>query len=443
MDEKKEPQEELNDNHESLEENPESSQQEEHAYSFLQETIKNEGLTSKKGRRKVYRIAFGGLLFGLCACLGFFALRPWAQNHFQGNPEEVTIPSDENHEQTEDENALAEPRLEDEVSQILKGSSYQELLEQVDSVSEKAAKSIVAVSSIAREEVADEQVEQEATKSETGLIVADNGQELLILTTSSVVSGEADLTVTFCDHAEYAAALKKQDKNLGLAIVSISRNEIASSTWESVSVAKLGNSRIVYQGDLVISLGNVFGYAYGQGYGIISSTEYRADLSDGTYGILATDIATTEKGSGVLYNLEGDVIGIIMPDIWKNESGLLANAYAISDLKTEIELLSNGSSVPYVGVHSTYITKELSEEQGIPQGLYVNHVEADSPALTAGIQSGDVIMQVGNTDITSREAFARAILGKTVGGNVKIQAQRRGSNGYVDIDFTVKIGSLE
>ena len=143
-------------------------------------------------------------------------------------------------------------------------------------------KSIVTVKEVSGEEVTDETSENGAVKGETGLIVADNGQELLILTTSSAVTKTTDLTVTFRDESEYAAALKKQDKNVGLAIVSISKNEIASSTWENIAVATLGNSRIVYQGDLVISLGNVFGDARGQGYGIISSTEYHADLSDGS-----------------------------------------------------------------------------------------------------------------------------------------------------------------
>ncbi|MDD3404000.1 MAG: S1C family serine protease [Hespellia sp.] len=416
--------------------------QEEHSYSFLQETIKKDDLTTRKGRRRIARIIIGGFLFGLFACLGFFAVRPWAQNHLQGNPDEITIPADENAaDGTEDTNDIL---LEDEAAQILDGSSYQELLKKVDSVADQAKKSVVAVKSTDHtEEVTDAQSEEEAVKSESGLLIADNGQELLILTTVSVISQNSDLTVTFCDNAEYAAALKKQDKNLGLAIVSISRDEISESTWENISVAELGNSRIVYQGDLVITLGNVFGYAGGQGYGIISSTEYKAELSDGAYGILATDIATMEKGTGALFNLEGEVIGVVMPGIWENESGLLANAYAISDLKTEIELLSNGSSVPYVGVHGTYITKELAEQQEIPQGLYVNQVDADSPALTAGIQSGDIITKVGDTSLTSLESYERAVVGRTVGGNVKIKARRRSNNGYVDIDFTVKIGSLE
>lgn len=424
MDEKKEPQEEVE------------------SYSFLQETIKKEGLQSKKGRRKVIRVVLWGLVFGLGACLGFFAIKPWAQSHLQGNPEEVTIPSDENTEKADD-GSSEEALLGEEASQILDGASYQDLLEKVDAVSGTATKSVVSVKAAGSEAVTDASSETEAIKCETGLIVADNGQELLILTTSAAVSEAADLTVTFCDHSEYAAALKKQDRNVGLAIISISRNEIAGSTWEDISVATLGNSRVVYQGDLIISLGNVFGYAGGQGYGIVSSTEYRAALSDGTFGILATDIATTEKGTGVLFNLEGEAIGIIMPGIWENESGLLANAYGISDLKTEIELLSNGSSVPYVGVRGTYITEELAAQQEMPQGLYVNQVDADSPALKAGIQSGDIITSVGDTKITSQEAFQRVIIGKTVGGNVKFKAQRRGNNGYVDSDFTVKIGSLE
>lgn len=418
------------------EEEPEG---EEEQYSFLQETIKTNTMTRSKGIRKAIWIMLGGLLFGTCACLAFFAIKPWAESKFPGNADAVSIPNDEE----VDEDTTDTP-LQDEVAKVLNGENYRELLEKVDAIASEASKCVVAVQiSEPNTEVTDQQSAQEATKSEAGIIVADNGQELLILTASVGLGNAENLKVVFDDQTKYTAALKKQDKNLGLAIVSISRSEIGSETWASIKTAMLGNSRILYQGDPVIALGNTYGYADGQGYGVISSNAYKAELNDGQYAILATDIATTEKGTGVLFNLQGEVVGIVMPGIWDNESGLLANAYAISDLKTTIELLSNGASVPYVGVQGTYITEEIANEQDIPQGVYVKQVAADSPAMAAGIQSGDIITRVGSIEITSFESYERAIINKTVGNSVKISGKRRGNNGYVDIEFNVKIGSLE
>ena len=57
--------------------------------------------------------------------------------------------------------------------------------------------------------------------------------------------------------------------------------------------------------------------------------------------------------------------------------------YGISGLKSEIELLSNGQAVPYIGIRGLDVTAEI-EAQGIPGGVYVRTVETDSPAMAAG-----------------------------------------------------------
>ena len=73
-------------------------------------------------------------------------------------------------------------------------------------------------------------------------------------------------------------------------------------------------------------------------------------------------------GTGVLFNLDGEVIGLISSKIWDDEDESTANAYAISDLKTTIELLANGDSVPYIGIYGTAVTSAIQKEQGIPEG---------------------------------------------------------------------------
>ena len=67
-------------------------------YAFLQETIKREPVTGKMIASHLGRIAVYGAIFGIMACIGFFALKPWAEETFQKNPEKVTIPKDEEEE---------------------------------------------------------------------------------------------------------------------------------------------------------------------------------------------------------------------------------------------------------------------------------------------------------------------------------------------------------
>ena len=111
-------------------------------------------------------------------------------------------------------------------------------------------------------------------------------------------------------------------------------------------------------------------------------------------------------------------------------------------MKDVIEFLSNGQGVPYIGIWGVDVTEEI-EEQGIPKGLYVKNVDADSPAMAAGIQSGDVITGVDDVEIASYSVYHGTLMGKKVGSEAVIKGQRQGVDGYVDIEFKVKVGSKE
>ena len=112
-------------------------------------------------------------------------------------------------------------------------------------------------------------------------------------------------------------------------------------------------------------------------------------------------------------------------------------------MKQVMGLLLNGEAVPYTGIFGTAVTDELSEEKKIPKGLYVTNVQADSPAMKAGIQNGDVILEVGANSVTGIVSYEKAVLECKAGEAVKVKGQRLGSGGYVEVDFTVTMGSME
>ena len=208
-------------------------------------------------------------------------------------------------------------------------------------------------------------------------------------------------------------------------------------------MAELGNSNISVRGDLVIALGQMFGYENGVGYGIISAKEWDHDYADGQCGVIATDIAASADASGVLFNQKGQAIGLVKSGILGEGASASANALAVSDMKQVMGLLLNGEAVPYTGIFGTAVTDELSEEKKIPKGLYVTNVQADSPAMKAGIQNGDVILEVGDASVTGIISYEKAVLEHKAGEIVKVKGQRLGSGGYVDVDFSVTMGSRE
>lgn len=309
---------------------------------------------------------------------------------------------------------------------------------------QEAKKSIVSVRIKKDAEWTKEQRQKESAACAAGIIAADNGQELLILTDQSVCHSGTEWEILFSDGSSVPAVLKVQDKNRGLAVFRVLYGDVSENTRRRTKTAEFGNSNLVAQGDIVIGIGSLFGYEEGLGYGIASSVEYHEIFADGQCGVIATDIAVAQSGTGVLIDQSGKVIGLIRQGLF-GENGseypeVTANALGISDLKSEMELMLNGKNVPYAGIRGVTVTKDVAEEQAIPEGLYVTEVESDSPAMASGIQNGDVIQEVNGETVTGISSFENVMLDCAVGDLVKVQGKRRGSSGYVDTEFTLNIG---
>lgn len=433
------------DKKDGLEEERKEAAEEE--YSFLQEVIKDE-TSGRKLRSGILHMIALGFVFGIVACFSFSVSKPWIEEKLGGDPEQVTIPKDEleageDEEEEQGEAADTEPGQEEPVeSSVPDAESYRQMLQSLRDTARMSGKSVVEITGLTGEE--DAVQEPGASKdSISGIILADNGQELLILGKRCPVKDVKTILVTFAGGDGYEAAVKAYDANLGLAVYAVPRDVISDDTWTKVDKAVLGNSNLVNTGDTVIVLGKPFGYANAYNYGLISADSTNMNLSDGQYGLIYTDISGSGSGSGVIVNVRGEVIGIIDQTLLEEDSRNLIAGYSISDIKEIIELLSNGGSVPYIGIYGVDVSEDM-KEQGLPQGVYVKEVEADSPAMAAGIQNGDIITGVDGGEIIDLIGYHNILMGKEPGNKVVLKGSRQGTKGeYVAIDFTVTIGSKQ
>lgn len=416
----------------------EKGQDTEETFSFLTETIKPKTKSRKKLLRQFVRMVIYGLVIGVFACCSFFALKPWAERVFGEEFDKVTIPEDEMFLRGKGTGGTTTQ------GQQFTEESYQKMMNTLYLTAQEAKKSIVSVRIKKDAEWTKEQRQKESAACAAGIIAADNGQELLILTDQSVCHSGTEWEILFSDGSSVPAVLKVQDKNRGLAVFRVLYGDVSENTRRRTKTAEFGNSNLVAQGDIVIGIGSLFGYEEGLGYGIASSVEYHEIFADGQCGVIATDIAVAQSGTGVLIDQSGKVIGLIRQGLF-GENGseypeVTANALGISDLKSEMELMLNGKNVPYAGIRGVTVTKDVAEEQAIPEGLYVTEVESDSPAMASGIQNGDVIQEVNGETVTGISSFENVMLDCAVGDLVKVQGKRRGSSGYVDTEFTLSIG---
>ncbi len=429
--------------------NPDPKQDEDSSsgasFSFLKETIKPKTVSREKIFMQLLRMAIYGVIIGMFACCSFYALKPWAEDMFREDPQKVTIPEDVENEG--DSEVGAQENEEVEVPPVLDSTSYQVMMESLFTTAEEARKGVVSVHA-GRSSQPDEWMGTNYTDSGvTGVIAADNGQELLILADNSICQDSDSWEIVLADASHYPANLKVQDQNRKIAVFSIARSSISEETWGKIQVAELGNSNIITKGDPVIAIGNLYAYDNGLGYGVVSSTAFMTTFSDGDCRVISTDIPLEKNGSGVLVNQEGAIIGIIRQGLAKGtaEEGIsvTANALAVSDMKSVMELMLNGEKVPYAGIYGVTVTAAAAQEQELPEGLYVTAVDADSPAMAAGIQNGDIIQEVDGKPISGFAAYEKAMLECQTGKIVKIEGQRRGAAGYVDIQFTLTVGSWE
>ena len=416
----------------------EKGQDTEETFSFLTETIKPKTKSRKKLLRQFVRMVIYGLVIGVFACCSFFALKPWAERVFGEEFDKVTIPEDEMFLRGKGTGGTTTQ------GQQFTEESYQKMMNTLYLTAQEAKKSIVSVRIKKDAEWTKEQRQKESAACAAGIIAADNGQELLILTDQSVCHSGTEWEILFSDGSSVPAVLKVQDKNRGLAVFRVLYGDVSENTRRRTKTAEFGNSNLVAQGDIVIGIGSLFGYEEGLGYGIASSVEYHEIFADGQCGVIATDIAVAQSGTGILIDQSGKVIGLIRQGLF-GENGseypeVTANAIGISDLKSEMELMLNGKNVPYAGIRGVTVTKDVAEEQAIPEGLYVTEVESDSPAMASGIQNGDVIQEVNGETVTGISSFENVMLDCAVGDLVKVQGKRRGSSGYVDTEFTLSIG---
>lgn len=413
----------------------ESEMNETPEYSFLQEVIKDEvGGTGKRKKRILRKIGVG-IFIGLVACFTFSVFKPWVESRMSGDPDEVTIPRDTK------QTAENEAGSSGEDGNGQKKDNYSKSVKSLSDVAKKGKKSVVSLLVLTGATIGNKEFVSES-QSVSGVLIADNGQELLILGPTMEVGETQQIQATFCDGKKYRVTEKKSDANLELTIYAVKESQLEEKTAKSIRLAALGSSYEVKKGDTTVLLGMLFGQGDAVGYGVLRSSTEKAEWADGTYHILGAELAGFTGGSGIMFNRQGEVIGIICDAAGEDAKEELMHAYAISDIKDVMQFLANGESVPYIGIHATDVSENIAEDRGIPRGIYVDKVEADSPAMRAGIQSGDVLTAIGGTDIENFEQYHELLMEKKEGTHLLIKGYRRGAKDqYVAVHFNATVGN--
>ncbi|MBQ7678453.1 MAG: serine protease [Butyrivibrio sp.] len=436
--------------------------------SFMREQIKQRPINKGKLlRRTLITVLLAGV-FGVVACITFLLLQPFISSRLYPEPEAVQVTFPEESAEAEmspeemyaDDEAIAQEAadvaqeevmqeearirslIRQESERILRAAklditSYRELNAAMRQLIAGVNCSLVTVTAITPDTnwINDP---FERSGSTSGLLIAENGADLLILTSAEAVMTAQELYVTFVDNTVADATIRMTDRISGLAVLQVSLTALTEETKTVIEVAQLGSSSVSANvGTPVLAVGSPVGVQGSIGQGMIIADRSQIDLPDVDLKLIETDITGSSNGSGILIDLSGQVIGVIDMAYADSEAPTRLVAIGITELKPLIENLSNERESAFLGIHGTDVPVAIRREMAIPEGAYVLRTELDSPAMLAGLQSGDIISAVGEEPVGSFAQLTGRLAQLPPDEEVTLHILRQIPESYIPLEVTI------
>ena len=275
----------------------------------------------------------------------------------------------------------------------------------------------------------------------SGMILDKQGH---ILTNYHVVSDVDKINVQLADKRSFEAKIVGTDAKTDVAIIIIT-GDVPSD----LPTAQLGDSDALEVGNLVMAVGAPFGLTQTVTNGIISA-KGRSDVGLAAYeDFLQTDAAINPGNSGgPLVNMHGEVIGMTSAiatggtQFGEGQSAGVGFAIPSNMIKAMLPTLIKGQQITrgMLGVAIQDITKELAEQFHLPdtKGALVSQVTKDSPAETAGLKPGDVIVRMDCKEVHDTRQLRNLVADIAPGTSVKISVIRDGKERI----FSATIGKM-
>lgn len=222
----------------------------------------------------------------------------------------------------------------------------------VSDIAAAALPSVVAITNISVQEVqsffyrfgpngAGQTQLQETTSCGSGIIIANDGTWLYMVTNAHVVEDATTLSVSFADSSVYEAQLCGTDSEADLAVIKVVVSALSSDTLSQIAVISVGDSDALEVGEQVVAIGNALGYGQSVTTGIVSALNRSLTNESGTTSTyIQTDAAINPGNSGgALLNLDGQLIGINTAKLSDTDVEGMGYAIPISDVGELIALL--------------------------------------------------------------------------------------------------------
>ena len=267
----------------------------------------------------------------------------------------------------------------------------------------------------------------------SGFVITEDGY---ILTNYHVIDGANSIKVTFDNGKEYTATYVGGEEKNDIAVIKVDAT--------GLTPVVIGSSDELVVGEPVYAIGNPLGeLTFSESTGIISALDRSITMSDGRQmNMIQTDCAINSGNSGgPLFNSHGEVIGIVSA---KYSSGSNSSSASVEGLGFAIpmddvasmvsDLVKNGyvTGKPIMGISVDDVDESVTS-YGVPQGAIIRVVTPDLCGAKAGLQAGDIVTKIDNTDVTSASDLTSAIGNYKPGDKVTLTIFRSGETKTVEV----------
>lgn len=267
----------------------------------------------------------------------------------------------------------------------------------------------------------------------SGIIISDDGY---IVTNYHVVEGATNLQVITSDGLTYEASLVGEDTQTDLAVIKIDAT--------GLTAAEFGTSSDLQVADEVMAVGNPGGMQLNSSvtFGYISALNRPVTNSETGYTVncIQTDAAINPGNSGgALVDMNGYVIGINSSKIAATDYEGLGFAIPSDTVQPVVsDLIEYGyvKDRPMLGITGGYINQLVASFYGGVSGFYVNEVSSEE-AAKSGLQRGDIITAIDDTQVTDENTIATYIADKKPGDTVTLTVYRSSTQKNVSIDLVL------
>jgi serine protease DegQ len=269
-----------------------------------------------------------------------------------------------------------------------------------------------------------------ATSLGSGVIVSADGY---VLTNHHVVEGADDIQLVLNDGRQVTAKIRGTDPDSDLAVLKTDAGALPAITF--------GTTEALQVGDVVLAIGNPFGFGNTVTLGIVSALG-RNHLGINRFeDFIQTDAAINPGNSGgALVDAAGNLVGI-NSTIYSQSGGSMGIGFAIpvSLARSVLDQIVRDGEVTrgWLGIEPQSLTRDLVEglALGRVDGVMIRGLQENGPAQKAGVHLRDVIVEIGGRPTPDVPQLLARIAELPPGSSARVKVWREGK--LVDVDVTV------